>query len=690
MVTFEQYNEWRERLLILIGRAVKAAEKLQLSEKATVFSHLQDQLKNDTLKIQVVGSVKNGKSSFTNALVGESILPVDDLPCTAVVSEVKYGLNQKAVIHFRSPLPMGLIDEIPDATRLYIEKHNYGKDASGNDFVIPPLEIPYNQLNKYVVIPSFSMEIYADPDKLNSFMERYGEESPYAKAELFHSANLLKDGVEFIDSPGLHESEARTKVTMGYLKEADAAIFLFDAAKPFTSTERDDIELLRYYGFKDLVFVVNRIDLVGNREAMRAFIEAQAAPYSSNPHVYAVSAKEALDAMEKKDDGLLVQSGMPEFKDYLENYLTKTKGRIKLSKPANYLNNSITNDIVGKVIPERLAALEVDANELRQRLNTATPILTDLQAKRERMANKLDQNIKIAIIPIKACINEFFNKLDDKITEWLDAFEPTTSFARLMLNSGRRKLAEETLKYIQGKFKTEYDNWEKETFRKFVVTQANTAFGDLEENIESMAEDLTTIENILKGMRPDGVSDISALERIAGLTAMLFLPMGRAGGEVLTGGFNLANFFKTFAVDLGVGLGVGMLALFVWHPLGWIAAIAGAIWGMIRGGNKAKDAIIARIGEEVKKKIKEKAELQTNEIIKKVRSTFEELRDSVLKSVDTEIAGVEVQIKEIRSITENEQNSIDNKRMLLDDTKEELVKVSEELGKLMAEVDVAN
>ena len=690
MVTFEQYNEWRERLLALIGRAVKAAEKLQLSEKATVFSHLQDQLKNDTLKIQVVGSVKNGKSSFTNALVGENILPVNSLPCTAVVSEVKYGLNQKAVIHFRSPLPMGLINKIPDATRRYIEEHNYGKDASGNDFVIPPLEVPYNQLNNYVVIPPFSMEIRRDPDKLALFMEELGKESPYAKAELFHSANLLKDGVEFIDSPGLHESEVRTNVTIGYLKEADAAIFLFDASHPCTSTEMDDIELLRSFGFEDLVFVANMIDRVDDKEQVGAFIEVIASPYSSNKHVYAVSAKEALDAMERNDDGLLRQSGMPEFKDFLENYLTKTKGRIKLSKPANYLNNSITNDIVGKVIPERLAALEVDANELKQRLNTATPILTDLQAKRERIANKLDQNIKIAIIPIKACINEFFNELDDKITVWLNAFEPKTSFAKLALNSGRRKLAEETLKYIQGKFKTEYDNWEEQTFRRCIATQANTAFGDLEENIESMAKDLTTIENILKGMRPDSVSDISALERIAGLTAMLFLPMGRAGGEVLTGGFNLASFFKTFAVDLGVGLGVGMLALFVWHPLGWIAAIAGAIWGMIRGGNNAKDAIIARIGEEVKTKIKEKAELQTNEIIKKVRSTFEDLRDSVLKGVDTEIAGVKVQIEEISSITKNEENSIVEKRELLSATKKELVSVSEGLDKLMAEVDVAN
>ena len=41
--------------------------------------------------------------------------------------------------------------------------------------------------------------------------------------------DLLKDGVEIVDSPGLNENPVRTQVTMEYLSKADAIIFVFSA-----------------------------------------------------------------------------------------------------------------------------------------------------------------------------------------------------------------------------------------------------------------------------------------------------------------------------------------------------------------------------------------------------------------------------------------------------------------------------
>ena len=95
MVTLELYKQWRETLLDLLARTEKTSNTLSLSEKEKFFSQMQQILKDDSFRIQVVGTVKNGKSSFTNALIGEDILPVNDIPCTAVVSEVKYGKEKK-------------------------------------------------------------------------------------------------------------------------------------------------------------------------------------------------------------------------------------------------------------------------------------------------------------------------------------------------------------------------------------------------------------------------------------------------------------------------------------------------------------------------------------------------------------------------------------------------------------------
>jgi hypothetical protein len=54
-------------------------------------------------------------------------------------------------------------------------------------------------------------------------------ESPYEKVELFWPLELLKNGVEIIDSPGLNEHATRTKVTMDYLRRADAILMVLNA-----------------------------------------------------------------------------------------------------------------------------------------------------------------------------------------------------------------------------------------------------------------------------------------------------------------------------------------------------------------------------------------------------------------------------------------------------------------------------
>ena len=64
---------------------------LNMSNYSDSLSKLSEKVNNDTFKIQVVGTFKNGKSTFINALLGSHVLPAYSLPCTAVINEVKYG-----------------------------------------------------------------------------------------------------------------------------------------------------------------------------------------------------------------------------------------------------------------------------------------------------------------------------------------------------------------------------------------------------------------------------------------------------------------------------------------------------------------------------------------------------------------------------------------------------------------------
>ena len=343
--TFEQYNNWRQNLLELLGKAAESADNLSLNEKATRFRELQDQLKKDTFKIQIVGTVKNGKSSFTNALIGQNILPVDDIPCTAVVSEVKYGENKKAIVHFCSPMPTGLLKEIPKATYRYIEKYNLGKDASGSDVQIPPLEIPYDQLNKYIAIPEPTSDILFDEEKFKEYRDKIDQESPYDVCELYFPAEILKNGVELVDSPGLNESPKRTQVTLSYLERADAVIYLLDATHAFTEDEKEVInERLLKLGYTDLMMVANRFDLIRTKEKIKLYVQSVAREYITNKEVHFVSALQALKGIKNANQDLITQSGIPDFKRYIESIAIASQSQ-RLKEYANNLKNIIQSTI---------------------------------------------------------------------------------------------------------------------------------------------------------------------------------------------------------------------------------------------------------------------------------------------------------------------------------------------------------
>lgn len=523
---------------------------------------------------------------------------------------------------------------------------------------------------------------------MEEYKAKIDQESPYDVVELYHPAELLRNGADLVDSPGLNESPKRTVVTLNYLEKADAAIYLLDASHPFTEVEEKVVkERLLKLGFTDLLMVANRIDLVENRRRQRLYIQAQTEGYTSNKTVYAVSAKEALKGMENNDAQLLEQSGIPAFKKYLIDYLTRVKGIVKIKKPANQVNNIITGEMLATTIPNRLATLNTESATLQARLNQALPELAALKSKRERMANTLDRNVSLAVNAVQQPITKFYDELEKSIDTWISAFTPEEGWIFFPTKKDKQKVAEQILEHVKNKTTEFYELWNVNTFQGELTKQAEIAFGSMENDVNSIAENINAIENILQGVEPSHVPDISAAERIAGIAAMLFLPMGRAGGDVFAGGFDFSRFMKTFAADLGIGIGVGLVAIWVWPPLGFFAAIIGALAGLLRGGAHAikqtKDAVAAHI----RQALQENADQQIKDVVNKVRETFDGLKYAILKGIDTEIDNVSVQVEEIRNITTNGQRSIAQKQQQLENARTELNSVSEGIATLLGELE---
>ena len=198
-----RFREQKERLGSMLSDSAEVVSELNMTSASENLNKLSDKVSNDTFKIQVIGTFKNGKSTFINSLLGEPVLPAYALPCTAVINEVKYGEEKAAILHFRNPLPAKLPESISPKALSHMQ-------ANGMENV-PPLKIAYDEIEDYVCIPMGS-----DPTEMLL-------ESPYEKVELFWPVDMLKEGVivRFLGGQRLKEY---IRVSIGTEKENEIFI----------------------------------------------------------------------------------------------------------------------------------------------------------------------------------------------------------------------------------------------------------------------------------------------------------------------------------------------------------------------------------------------------------------------------------------------------------------------------------
>ena len=438
MSNFQDYSWFREKkgaLVSLIKESSGIINDISLTQYAEGLRQLGQKVDNDTFKIQIVGTFKNGKSTFINALLGEDILPTKAVPCTAVINEIKYGESKKAILNFRNPLPKTLLSDIPAATLAHMQAHGMTN--------VPPMEIDYDRISDYVTIP-----VDGDPDEISL-------KSPYLSVELFYPSALLKEGVEIIDSPGLNENDERTTVTLEYLDKADAIIFLLDATKACAKDEMDTIEdILVPKGFDDMFFVVNRFDLIVAREQadIKRFVENKVKEYTTN-EIFYLSALNALDGKVEHNQEKLLNSGFLPFEAKLSEFLTKDKGRIKLAKPAKELKGILATEALFKAIPSQRRQLSTNLQILKERYESVKPELLRYESQKESLRKDLELKVERKENNIARAINSQFREIANMVPAWIKDYEPKNNPGVFGKKKQVEKVADEIGKHVSSKVK---------------------------------------------------------------------------------------------------------------------------------------------------------------------------------------------------------------------------------------------
>ncbi|HKG34432.1 MAG TPA: dynamin family protein [Gemmatimonadales bacterium] len=161
--------------------------------------------------------------------------------------------------------------------------------------------------------------------------------------ERTHPAEVLRE-ISIVDTPGTNAIIRRhEELTRDFVPRSDLVLFVTSADRPFTESERTFLEQIREWG-KKIVFIVNKIDILPRSEEREEVIryvgENARALLGENPEIFALSARQALEARaggpESTAAELWESSGFERVEDYLLNTLDQQERvRLKLLNPLN-------------------------------------------------------------------------------------------------------------------------------------------------------------------------------------------------------------------------------------------------------------------------------------------------------------------------------------------------------------------
>ena len=538
---------------------------------------------------------------------------------------------------------------------------------------VPPLEIPYDEIEDHVVIP-----MGEDPSEMML-------ESPYHKVELFWPLELLQNGVEIIDSPGLNENAIRTRVTMEYLAKADAILMVLNATVLCSETEMEFIANdLKGQGFDDPFFIINRFDCIPKREQDRVkkYATVKLKDYSSfgASGIYFVSALDALDGKLEGDDGKFEGSGMAEFERRLSDFLTRSKGKVKLAQPARELKRILNDEALFKVIPMQRKMLSADLDEVKGRYARVQPKLKDLTTRKEQLRSRLMLRIEQSKHEFRRIVRTNMQELADSVPAWIEAYEPQAKLGLIPTKEKTEAVVKEISEYITKMMNEQQRDWRNKKLTPMIEEKAMTIFESAEGDVAKILCEIDQINVDISGGEYDA-NTVPTWQRVIGIAGGLAI--GDVGLAASAGINGLSKeLAKTFAFEAGAGFVLGLLGWL--NPVTLCATIVGTfLFNVSKGQSNAIKKLKTNVCADIVKQLETTAEKTSAEMSDSITGKFEDIAEQIVSALDTEINEVNNQIQTIIGEMEKGKENIARRETVIDDCETKIKNLSSKLDELI-------
>ncbi len=390
---FERSAEVKKALSALSDVAEKVGAK---SLRERVERDLVKKLEEDRFHLVVVGEFNHGKSSFVNALLGETALAVGVTPTTAAIHHLRYS-------------------DTPEAHVVY----SSGKRES----------LAFGDVKKFAVGGGEST------DKVDFL-------------EIGYPAPILKERILLVDTPGVNDlSLQRSDITYSYIPRADAVLFLLDAGQILKESERIFLQDKLLKASRDkIVFVITKWDILSVDEQKEAldYARTQLKNLVKDPLVFPISAETALS-------GKMAESGMPELLAHLTTFLAEERGRILLD---NALGEGLSvGALLGKGVDARRRAASMKTEELLRRIAMLEQDLAGQAGNIEQRRIKIREEVAGIKVGARKDLDHFVEETIRKLPNVIDAAkqEDLKQYLPAFLEDTFKKWAEAEAKEIGAK-----------------------------------------------------------------------------------------------------------------------------------------------------------------------------------------------------------------------------------------------
>lgn len=666
----KEFNKRRDALSEMIAEASEELTELDLEVYSDNLKKLEQKLGSETFKIMVMGNFKNGKSTFINSLLGQEVLPAYAAPATAIINEVKYGAQKKAMLYFRNPLPP-LDESVSPRAREHIKSYN------GNN--VAPMEIPVDGMEDYLVIP------------LGMERDEASKKSPYEKAELFWPLELLKNNVEIVDSPGLNEDPERTAVTLSYLGQADAILFTFDATHFVSMTELEYIDTtLAEFGFdkKSIFGVINRFDqLPTERDKKQIEGLAQKTLKDRTEHICYTAALRALEGKLKGDAQLLESSGIPRLEAELADYLANDRGRIKLSSPAKELLNILRENVLNSAVPQRRGMLSTELSELKDRYESRKPDISNLRAQRELILTRAQAQISLMENDVKRFATNYLNEFPTLVNSWINEYAPQTKVEIIHPKASTEKLVNEMIDYVNKRIDAEFRSWVTGPLTSLLNEKAEQLMQSMQGHVQEFYIKLDQIMFDVSGVKPPE-NNIPAWKRVVATAGGWFF--SGAGGALVGAQEGLTKSFAiTVAKQLAVQVGVIIVANIVgmMNPIVLASVIVAQVIAVLAGqGSKTTNLAKEKLSEAYCNFINEQALELSGKIVDSSMKQIASIKDMAGDALSKEIEQMENQLDSIIAEMEQGKDNIKLQQEKLDVSEEKIRSLEKKLTEFVFEL----